>query len=518
MKHPSSLITRLLAILACLFCPVAVFATNAVLTDDTTVSRQSTRAPSRPLPTLNVTATKTGITQKAYLKFDFSTLPDGSTGAQISKATLRLFCDTVTSPGLMNVVPVMSPWSEPTLSSINEPTLGPAEVAGIAVNLGTKYKWITVDITELVQDWVDGVLANNGVAIVPQFTLGVGGIVADFDSKENSITSHEPVLEITLVGTGQPGPQGPIGLTGPKGDTGSAGPQGPTGTVGAAGPQGAVGPAGPMRPVGPVGAKGDTGVVGPTGAKGDPGATGPQGPAGPKGDVGIQGLVGPAGAKGDTGAVGAVGPQGPVGLTGAAGPTGPKGDAGAVGPQGAVGQKGDVGAQGLVGSAGPVGPAGPVGAKGDTGAVGPQGLAGPVGAQGVAGPVGPQGLQGVAGDKGDQGNTGPAGPPALGGLTPARLGILRWYSVNNAYVSTSTGATSQPNGICFDGNYIWVTETAGNQINKIRLDGSIASSTSVAGSPQFCVSDGSYIWITRKTSNAVSKYNAVSVASHRANS
>jgi len=108
--------------------------------------------------------------------------------------------------------------------------------------------------------------------------------------------------------SGNPGPQGPIGLTGP------AGPQGPIGLTGATGPQG------------PIGLTG---------------ATGPQGPIGLTGPAGTQGAQGPIGLTGATGS------QGPIGLTGPAGPAGPQG---AQGPIGLTGPQGEQGPQGVPGS------------------------------------------------------------------------------------------------------------------------------------------------------------------------
>ena len=61
------------------------------------------------------------------------------------------------------------------------------------------------------------VVANNGLAIVPEYQLGVGGVAATFDSKENAATGHEAVLEIDLAGNGAPGAQGPTGEQGPAG-------------------------------------------------------------------------------------------------------------------------------------------------------------------------------------------------------------------------------------------------------------------------------------------------------------
>ena len=67
-----------------------------------------------------------------------------------------------------------------------------------------------------------GQRANNGLA----FKTDVTGASAQFDTKENMATSHEPTLEIVLAG-----PKGDQGEQGVKGEDGEDGDQGPAGPV-----------------------------------------------------------------------------------------------------------------------------------------------------------------------------------------------------------------------------------------------------------------------------------------------
>jgi hypothetical protein len=62
-------------------------------------------------------------TEQGFAQFDLSTLPSGTTGADIEKATFRLFVRNVMTPGDMDVHLVTSSWDEATLSFNNSPTL-----------------------------------------------------------------------------------------------------------------------------------------------------------------------------------------------------------------------------------------------------------------------------------------------------------------------------------------------------------------------------------------------------------
>lgn len=180
----------------------------------------------------------------SYLQFNLSALP---AGAQVSKATLRLYVDGVLKPGSFDVYQLNAPWSENTLTyNTPPPALGTSATGGnpIAVTSASLNQFLLIDITSTVQAWVNGTLSNNGVALA---VTGSGTGIFSFDSKESILTGNGPELEIVL--NGPTGPQGPTGPAGPQGLTGPAGLQGPIGPQGPAGP---IGPQGPQGPSGPT--------------------------------------------------------------------------------------------------------------------------------------------------------------------------------------------------------------------------------------------------------------------------
>jgi len=171
-----------------------------------------------------------------YFKFNLANLGPSVNGSNVSKATLVLYVDAVLSPGNMDVYQVNGSWSESTITFNNAPGLGSQILSALPV---TKTGYLSLDITSTVQAWLNGTLANNGIALLPS---SGSQISASFDSKENLFTSHTAQLTPVLISVGPQGPQGPQGLQGPQGQLG---PQGPQGTQGAQGPQGVQGVQGP---------------------------------------------------------------------------------------------------------------------------------------------------------------------------------------------------------------------------------------------------------------------------------
>ena len=184
-----------------------------------------------------------------YLKFNLSTLPAGAT---VSKATLRLYVDWVIKSGSFDVYQLNNTWSESTLTyNTPPPVLGASATGGhpISITSASLNQFQLIDITTLVQSWVKGEIANNGVALA--LTSGSTGNFS-FDSKESLLTGNGPELEIALSSAGPQGPPGPQGPQGPQGNQGATGPQGPQGAQGPQGLMGLTGPQGPQGPQGPM--------------------------------------------------------------------------------------------------------------------------------------------------------------------------------------------------------------------------------------------------------------------------
>ena len=207
----------------------------------------------------NLTVSSTG---NVYVKFKLSsTLPGGTPGAEVARATLKLYVGNIVSPGRLDIYQVNSSWDEATITSANAPPLGSLVTTTALIDTDMKNKFLVIDVTAAVRQWLgdDGLgtngVANNGLALVARPVDDANPTLAQitFDSKENAQTSHEPVLNIHMnKSVGPEGPQGPAGPQGETGPVGSQGPAGPQGEIGPVGPQGPVGPMGPQGPAGPA--------------------------------------------------------------------------------------------------------------------------------------------------------------------------------------------------------------------------------------------------------------------------
>jgi hypothetical protein len=128
----------------------------------------------------------------AMMQFDLTNLPAGTTSGNISKAVLVVFAKAVSAAGNVGVAPITSPFVENavtfnTVSGIGAPFV---TIPLAAAQVGT---FIAVDVTTQVQTALAGGTA--GFAIVPQDAT----VVAQFEAKESTATSHQPSLQVFLA-------------------------------------------------------------------------------------------------------------------------------------------------------------------------------------------------------------------------------------------------------------------------------------------------------------------------------
>ena len=133
-----------------------------------------------------------GASQIAYIQFNLASIP---ATASLSKATLKLYVNSVATAGSFNVDYVHGAWTENQIDSGNAPPLGGAIASNVSITTSEKNQYVLVDITPAVQAWLSGSEANDGIALVANGSFNV-----TFDSKENTTTSHPPELDIAFAG------------------------------------------------------------------------------------------------------------------------------------------------------------------------------------------------------------------------------------------------------------------------------------------------------------------------------
>jgi hypothetical protein len=197
-----SILRRHLLSLLLLGSVLSADAIEAVLMDDCSISTKTKTA--RKWDSPNLLFSETDV---ILLRFDVaSVLPSGTTADQIAKATLRVWVSSMKEYGYCGVDPITSHWREYDLfSSGSAPTFGPLhQILGLS---GAK-RFAVADVTELVRGWVSGT-PNFGLALRGRSNFGILYSFGDgpvftrsalfqIDSKENTASSHMPMLQIVL--------------------------------------------------------------------------------------------------------------------------------------------------------------------------------------------------------------------------------------------------------------------------------------------------------------------------------
>jgi len=242
MTRSLSQVLAAIAIIAAVF-PISALAQQAPLVADTYTSGTNTTTNYGGSVVLFVTgsgntlAVTNGANDNAWLQFDLSALPSGTTDTQVAKATLVLYADRVYTAGAVDVVLGTNGWTEVGLNQSNAPVLGTTVAAAVPISA---VDFVSIDVTSAVQGWLSG-MTNDGLIITA--SAASPNVAVAFDSKENTATSHAAQLQIIL--SGPPGPPGPAGGVGPQGQQGQQGQQGSQGSQGPPGPQGPPGSTSP---------------------------------------------------------------------------------------------------------------------------------------------------------------------------------------------------------------------------------------------------------------------------------
>jgi hypothetical protein len=182
--------TLLLSSLLAMLLPAAAWAVDVRLAADATIDSLNAAVNFGSDGNL-----KAGGGAYALIQFDLSTLPGGITEDDIGKATLLLYANgpvafnVPATPVSLSIFPVTSAWVESSVTFNTAPTTALALTSVTVTPTG----FVQVDITAMVKHWVTTPASNFGIELV-------GSSNITFDSKENLLTSHSAMLDITLGG------------------------------------------------------------------------------------------------------------------------------------------------------------------------------------------------------------------------------------------------------------------------------------------------------------------------------
>jgi hypothetical protein len=227
-----------------LFVPLCASAADGLLTADTYIDAANQNANFGTQASMIAGSGQTGLVQ-----FSLSTLPTGLSASSVAKATLLLYVNRVSTAGNISIAILNGTFPETGVNYANGSVLIGATFAGpFALGASQVGTYLAVDVTSQVQSSL--ISGNVGFALVRDATL-----LAQFDTKENTTTSHPAQLSVVLLSsggggtaatvsagttsTGAPGSSASVTNSGtssaavfnftiPRGDTGPTGPPGPS--------------------------------------------------------------------------------------------------------------------------------------------------------------------------------------------------------------------------------------------------------------------------------------------------
>jgi hypothetical protein len=115
--------------------------------------------------TLGVASSATSI-QTTYIQFDLSSIPAGYTSANVAKATLKLYVNSVNTAGSFNLDFVNGSWTERTITTNLAPALGTTIASGVLLTSANIHDYVLMDVTTAVGNWLNGSEPNDGLALV----------------------------------------------------------------------------------------------------------------------------------------------------------------------------------------------------------------------------------------------------------------------------------------------------------------------------------------------------------------
>lgn len=129
--------------------------------------------------------------KQGLMKFNFSGIPKNT---NISKATLSVYVSQISSStNSVDVYASLGNWTKTTTWN-NRPPIASYREGSVSVSKSRKY--YVIDITDLVQDWINGTEPNNGLYLVARS--------GEINVMSGEYSRYKPVLKVDIIGGGSP--------------------------------------------------------------------------------------------------------------------------------------------------------------------------------------------------------------------------------------------------------------------------------------------------------------------------
>jgi len=136
---------------------------------------------------------------RSLIQFDVSAIPKGT---PIANATLRLYqedsCDYKVRAHTVKVYRTSGDWKETAVTWNNKPSY--AEQYAASDILSWTSGWYSFDVTDLVQGWVNGSFANQGMLLRGPESSSDSSALLVFRSRNYSGTTYDPRIVIAYAG------------------------------------------------------------------------------------------------------------------------------------------------------------------------------------------------------------------------------------------------------------------------------------------------------------------------------
>jgi hypothetical protein len=130
-----------------------------------------------------------GVNRLARIQHDLkSVLPANTTSEHFARATLKVYISAMPGRDPIHLLAAGGPWPEGTLK--HGSALATRTVPGTTTPMPRKHlrgirKYMALDVTEIVRDWLDGTVPNGGLVLVP----GIPTAHVSFDAKKTTPTN-----------------------------------------------------------------------------------------------------------------------------------------------------------------------------------------------------------------------------------------------------------------------------------------------------------------------------------------